>query len=237
MHPEEALRTDFSRRCEDAAGRAHSAYQHLDTCTTAQQLTDAWTAASLQRHLVQDECEDLIMAHPDLANACQADKTLWRYVFYTPISECRKRLRLPADSTCDDGYAASITSLSATSDWGHQWWAMTLNSLLCEAVGYMQPLFVLQVGAHKGTSLQSAIRYVRGQENKRCARFQIARRLMVYIGDVYRYQHLHQGDLYVHEVPLPDTSTFIALARSAYMCAQAMHFDSGRVCEQMALLA
>ncbi|KAJ1932355.1 hypothetical protein FBU59_006397, partial [Linderina macrospora] len=94
MNPEEALRTDFLQRCEDAANRAAALYHHLDSCATTQQLADTWTTASLCRHLIQDECEDLITEYPDLANECQADKILWRYVFYVPIAECRKYLRL-----------------------------------------------------------------------------------------------------------------------------------------------
>ncbi|KAI8322216.1 hypothetical protein GQ54DRAFT_304248 [Martensiomyces pterosporus] len=210
---------------------------------------------------LSDECEELIMVHPEVANTLKADKYLWKYVYYDPIVECRKRLRLTVPlhnlsrtssitgSIRGSDYIGSndeslVLSSRATSvsdapleEWRRQWWTVTLCTLFSEASGYFQ-ILLNSVTAQLGkASLQYALDYLRAQQHRPDSQHQIARRLLIYAGDVYRYQFMYLPLLTFGDIAKVDTDGILLLARWMYGRAKAMYFDCGRACEQMALLS
>ncbi|KAJ2726774.1 hypothetical protein GGI07_000285 [Coemansia sp. Benny D115] len=56
----------------------------------------------------------------------------------------------------------------------------------------------------------------------------IARRLCMYVGDVYRYQYMYLPLLSFSDIGPVDTDNILNLARWTYGRAKAMYFDNGR---------
>ncbi|KAJ2887961.1 hypothetical protein IWW38_005032, partial [Coemansia aciculifera] len=121
-------------------------------------------------------------------------------------------------------------------EWQREWWSMVLTTLFNEALGFFQSLYDLVTAQLESAhALPYAIQYLRsGTEPP--ASFQIARRLLVYVGDIYRYQLMYLPQLAVGSAGPIDTAELLDLARCTYARASAMYFDSGRACMQMSLL-
>ncbi|KAJ1960477.1 hypothetical protein GGI12_003778 [Dipsacomyces acuminosporus] len=201
------------------------------------------------------------MVHPEVANSLKADKYLWKYVYYDPIIECRKRLRLSVPlqnlsrtssmtgsirgsdfmGSNEDGPVRSSRATSISDapleEWKRRWWTVTLCSLFNEAAGYFQILLNSVSSRLEKTSLQCALDYLHSQHYRASARHEITRRLFIYVGDIYRYQFMYLPLLALGDIARVDTESILSLARWMYGRAKSMFFDSGRACEQMALLS
>ncbi|KAJ2233935.1 hypothetical protein H4R99_007132 [Coemansia sp. RSA 1722] len=208
---------------------------------------------------LQDYCEELIMVYPDVANAISVDKYLWKYVYYDAIVECRKRLRLHVPlhnlshtssitgsirssdhiSSADSSLARSSrgTSDGHLEEWKRDWWTVALSTLFNEALGYFQCLYSRVTSRLEGGSLFFAVRHLHVSQYRLSPTYLIARRLYLYIGDVYRYQFMYLPLLSNGDIGPVDTASILSLARWTYGRALAMFFDSGQACIQMALLS
>ncbi|KAJ1809282.1 hypothetical protein LPJ75_004417, partial [Coemansia sp. RSA 2598] len=208
---------------------------------------------------LQDYCEELIMVYPDVANAISVDKYLWKYVYYDAIVECRKRLRLHVPlhnlshtssitgsirssdhiSSADSSLARSSRAASdePLEEWKRDWWKVTLSTLFNEALGYFQCLYSRVSSRLEGGSLFFAVRHLHVSQYRLSPMYLIARRLYLYIGDVYRYQFMYLPLLPYGDIGPVDAAGILNLARWTYGRALPMFFDSGRACTQMALLS
>ncbi|KAJ2710241.1 hypothetical protein H4R19_003847, partial [Coemansia spiralis] len=240
------------------AGQVRSQYRTLRHCASQQALDRAWGDVLILRQTLQDHCEDLIFTHPAVADGVAADRHLWRVVYYEAIAECRKRLRLRlrvCPALLNLSHAGSIASSSRSSDgggsnegadgqleeWKRVWWTRTLVSLFNEALGYLQDLLrrVLDTLGPVPLSytLRHALRHADDPHHPLPPGFLVARRLYVYIGDLYRYQWMYLPLVSSGAAVPVDMSVFLDLARSSYARARAMHASSACACTQLALLA
>ncbi|KAJ2504849.1 hypothetical protein IWW47_002331 [Coemansia sp. RSA 2052] len=227
--------------------------------TTQQALDSIWGDILVHRQALQDHCEELITTTPTLANALAVDRHLWKLVYYDAILECRKRLRLHTPPSSSGGGSSqsqgssiagsssmrsSEIATSGTSadmpldEWQREWWSVVLTTLFNEALGYFQSLYALVTTQLESTSaLPFAIQHFRNSSSEPPPSFLIARRLLIYVGDIYRYQVMYLPQLAYGSAGPVDTTELLDLARCTYARASAMHFDSGRACMQMSLLA
>ncbi|KAJ2743978.1 hypothetical protein GGI20_003332 [Coemansia sp. BCRC 34301] len=225
--------------------------------STPQILDSIWGDILVHRQVHQDYCSELITTAPTLANTMAVDRHLWRIVYYDVILECRKRLGLQAaHSNSSQSQGSSIvgsmrsselissssraTSLSADialEEWQREWWSVVLTTLFNEALGYFQSLYSLVTAQMESKGpLSFAVQYLRtGAEAP--SLLQMARRLLVYVGDIYRYQAMYLPQLAYGSAGPIDATRMFELARSTYGRAMAMHFDSGRACMQMSLVS
>ncbi|KAJ2772223.1 hypothetical protein IWQ57_001855, partial [Coemansia nantahalensis] len=243
------------------AGQVRSQYRRLSRCATQRALDRTWGDVLILRQTLQDHCEEFIFTHPAAADAVAADRYLWRAVYYDAIAECRKRLRLrprlcPAllnlsragsIASSSDGVGSNEGGSAGTSaegqleEWMREWWSRTLVALFNEALGYLQDLLrrVLEsLGpAPLSHALRHALRHADDPLHPPPPGFPVARRLYVYIGDLYRYQCMHLPLVSSGAAVPVDTSVLLDLARSSYARARAMHAGSACACTQLALLA
>ncbi|KAJ2000121.1 hypothetical protein GGI04_004279 [Coemansia thaxteri] len=144
-------------------------------------------------------------------------------------------------------------------EWQRCWWSVRLAALLNEGLGYFQgvydaataqlagredspPRAVLAygVGYEQRAVLEYGVEYVQRADAPAPAQLQIARRVLLYVGDVYRYQSMYLPQLARAGgagLSGADAAGLLALAQWAYGRAAALHFDSGRACMQLALAA
>ncbi|KAJ1721617.1 hypothetical protein LPJ61_006020, partial [Coemansia biformis] len=237
------------------AGQVRFQYRALRRCATPLALDRAWGDILVSRQALQEHCEEFILAQPAAANAAVADRHLWRVVFYDAIAECRKRLRLRLHPPLLNlSRAGSIASSSRSSDgagsnegssaaegrleaWQREWWTRTLVSLFNEALGYLQDLLRQVMESLGPISLTYVLRHANDPLHHLPPGFLVARRLYVYIGDLYRYQCMYLPLLSLGGTVRADTSALLDLARWSYARARAMHMNSSRACTSLALLA
>ncbi|KAJ2600758.1 hypothetical protein EV177_007089 [Coemansia sp. RSA 1804] len=240
-------------------------YRELRKCESQEALDSMWGDVLVHRLALQEHCEDLIVHNPKVAEQASADKILWKYVYYDAMLECRKWLRLQvpqselsnslssisgsfrgSDGTASIAGSAEQSSLSAEStgaheleEWCQEWWAMTLTTLLNEALGYFQTLLSrVQQHLKDRSALDYSLAYLKGSGYRFPPSYMIARRLYLNIGDIYRYQCMHLPQLSAYSgIGAINTASLIALAQATYSRARAMHVDSGGACIQLALLA
>ncbi|KAJ1818192.1 hypothetical protein LPJ60_004451, partial [Coemansia sp. RSA 2675] len=244
----------FRRQCHDMSDYMRARFRDLKWSSTPQALDSIWGDILVHRQALQEHCEDLITTQPSVANALSVDRYLWKIVYYDAILECRKRLRLrmpqhsasPGSSIVGSIRSSELHGSSRTTsistdlpleEWQREWWSAVLTTLFNEALGYFQCLYnlVLQQIESKH-ALPLAIQHFRAPEEQLPAPFLIARRLLVYIGDIYRYQVMYLPQLAYGSAGPVDTAELADLARCTYARATAMFFDSGRACMQMSLL-
>ncbi|KAJ2732077.1 hypothetical protein IW152_004057 [Coemansia sp. BCRC 34962] len=244
----------FRRQCQAMSEYMHTRFRDLKWSSTPQALDSIWGDILVHRQVLQEHCEDFIVTQPSIANALSVDRYLWKIVYYDAILECRKRLRLrapqhsasPGSSIVGSIRSSELQSSSRTTsvstdlpleEWQREWWSIVLTTLFNEALGYFQCLYnlVLQQLESKH-ALPLAIQHFRAPGEPLPAPFLIARRLLVYIGDIYRYQVMYLPQLTYGSAGPVDTAELIDLARCTYARATAMFFDSGRACMQTSLL-
>ncbi|KAJ2859857.1 hypothetical protein GGH94_005869 [Coemansia aciculifera] len=244
----------FRRQCQDMSEYMRTRFRDLKWSPTPQALDSIWGDILVHRQVLQEYCEDLITTQPSVANALTADRYLWKLVYYDAILECRKRLRLhvPQHSVSQgssivgsirssepqsSSRATSISVDTPLEEWQREWWSVVLTTLFNEALGYFQCLYDLVIPQLKSrNALPFAIQHFRASQVPLPPSFLIARRLLVYIGDIYRYQVMYLPQLAYGSAGPVDTAELIDLARCTYARATAMYFDSGRACMQMSLL-
>ncbi|KAJ2829891.1 hypothetical protein IWW50_000591 [Coemansia erecta] len=216
-----------------------------------------WGEVLVHRLALQDTCERFICTHPEAANQAGADKYLWHLVYYDTIVECRKRLRLhtplhnlsrtssiSGSSECISFEGSQVRSSRSASvsdgvleEWRREWWSMTLQTLFREALGYLQGLFGQIAQCLDMTSLGYALDIIgQPQSTPVPAAFWIARRVYMYVGDVYRYQYMYLPLLTYSDIGPVDAESIHNLARWTYTRGRALFVDNGRACAQLALL-
>ncbi|KAJ2672172.1 hypothetical protein GGI25_005204 [Coemansia spiralis] len=242
-----------------------SRYQDLRKCESQAALDAMWGDILVHRLTLQDYCEDFIIKRPEIANTAAADKILWKYVYYDAIIECRKRLRLHVPlhdlshsvssiawsnrsfegMTSNEGSVTrSSRTTTSTSDgileeWRCEWWALVLSTLFNEALGYFQTLLSrIKSQLNERPALDYSLAYVKGSGYCFPPSYLIARRLYLYIGDLYRYQYMYLPLLPTYsEIGPVDTSAILTMAQLTYARAKAMHINSGRACIQRSILS
>ncbi|KAJ2476689.1 hypothetical protein IWW56_004775, partial [Coemansia sp. RSA 2131] len=235
-----------------------SRYRELRKCATPEAMDAIWGDILVHRLVLQDRCERLIHTQPAFANKAGVDKYLWHLAYYDTIVECRKRLRLYtplhnlSHTSSISGSTESVSfegsqvrssrspsiSEGVLEEWQREWWSITLQTLFKEALGFFQGLFSQIVQSLNMTSLGYALDLInQPQTAPISAAFWIARRVYMYVGDLYRYQYMYLPLLTYSDIGMVDTQSIHDLARWTYARARALFVDSGRVCTQLALLS
>ncbi|KAJ2000064.1 hypothetical protein H4R26_004786 [Coemansia thaxteri] len=164
-----------------------------------------------------------------------------------------------AASSSSGGGSGGGGGAAGLEEWQRCWWSVRLAALLNEGLGYFQgvydaataqlagredspPRAVLAygVGYEQRAVLEYGVEYVQRADAPAPAQLQIARRVLLYVGDVYRYQSMYLPQLARAGgagLSGADAAGLLALAQWAYGRAAALHFDSGRACMQLALAA
>ncbi|KAJ2272578.1 hypothetical protein EV176_003614, partial [Coemansia sp. RSA 451] len=232
-------------------------YRELRKCTTPEAMDAIWGDVLVHRLVLQTKCEHLIHTQPAFANKAGVDKYLWHLVYYDTIVECRKRLRLYtplhnlSHTSSISGSTESVSfqgsqvqsscspsvSEGVLEEWQREWWSITLQTLFKEALGFFQGLFSQIVQSLNMTSLGYALDIINQPQAASSAAFWVARRVYMYVGDLYRYQYMYLPLLTYNEIGIVDIQSIHDLARWTYARARALFVDSGRVCTQLALLS
>ncbi|KAJ1901358.1 hypothetical protein LPJ66_000852 [Kickxella alabastrina] len=249
----------FKKHCIAIGEYTRNQYRRLRKCESRPALETIWGDILIHRLALQEYCEELILSCPEQANDVSADRFMWKYVYYDAITECRKRLRLHVPLH-DLSHTSSITGSMRSSDrlgstdgsmvrssransegpleeWQEKWWTMTLATLFNEALGYFQCLYSRMSSRLEASPLVYAKRYLNSEQYRLPPAYMIARRLYMYIGDVYRYQFMYLPLLSYGNVGPIDATEILKLARWTYGRASAMFFDNGRANIQIAILS
>ncbi|KAJ2779771.1 hypothetical protein GGI15_003777, partial [Coemansia interrupta] len=208
-------------------------YGMLRRSSSSQELDSVWGDILVHRMALQDYCSELIVALPSVAAQVGADRWLWRHVYHEAISECRRRLRLHVvehnlSRTSSISTGARLSSSASSTDgstadhgaleeWRRAWWTVTLTGLFAEALGCFS-LLAQRLGAQGDGA-------------------RLAARMAMYLGDVYRYQHLYLPLVQSGVDVACNTDALLGLARGAYLQALAVHPEGTRACSALALLA
>ncbi|KAJ1852580.1 hypothetical protein GGF49_002613 [Coemansia sp. RSA 1853] len=248
----------FKTHCRGVGDFLRSRYRELRKCATPEAMDAIWGDILVHRLVLQDKCERLIHTQPAFANKAGVDKYLWHLAYYDTIVECRKRLRLYtplhnlSHTSSISGSTESVSfegsqvrssrspsvSEGVLEEWQREWWSITLQTLFKEALGFFQGLFSQIVQSLDMTSLGYALDIInQPQTAPMSAAFWIARRVYMYVGDLYRYQYMYLPLLTYSDIGMVDTQSIHDLARWTYARARALFVDSGRVCTQLALLS
>ncbi|KAJ2157435.1 hypothetical protein GGF46_004516 [Coemansia sp. RSA 552] len=246
------------RHCHGVAEHMRSQYRELRKCESQKSLEMLWGGILVHRLALQEVCEQFIASNPAAANNASADRRLWGIAYYDAIAECRKRLRLHTPlhnishqsslTGSSDGLGSQDGSLVRSSrtgsisegsleDWEREWWTMTLATLFNEALGYFQGLLRQMTTRLDKYALDYALGLIGTKASPPPPEFLIARRLYVYIGDIYRYQFMYLPLLTYGDLGPTNTAEILNLARWTYGRARAMYADNGRACSQLALLS
>lgn len=250
--------TTLQRHCHRDARHMRIHYQQLKHCQSTHEMDHIWTRISAYRASIQSVCHRLLVDWPDIAIIAQADKYLWGYVYYTAITECRKRLGLHVQPLAGDTDSIVFSEISSSDDyweeetgssegsvgqvanksWQRKWWTITLFKVLREAIGVLSGLFgqltACRLDSTHHRPIDFTSDYIQNQTPLPSA-LVIARKLILYTGDIYRYQIMYLPLLDVPETE--DTERLQHLAQLEYTRAQALYVDSGEACQRQALLA
>ncbi|KAJ1847396.1 hypothetical protein LPJ73_004262, partial [Coemansia sp. RSA 2703] len=167
-------------------------YGRLRRCRSSLELDSVWGDILVHRMAVQDYCSEVMVAEPALARQIGVDRWVWRHVYHEAIGESRRRLRLQVaqhnlsrtssistgarlsgSGSTDGSTDGSACDGGAMDAWRRAWWTVTLTGLFNEALGYFSLLSV-RLGRQGGAAAAA-----------------LARRLALYVGDVYRYQYMY----------------------------------------------